>query len=197
MGYAASVLLSYLLGSIPSGLICGKLLWGVDLREHGSHNIGATNAWRTLGKGPGILVFLLDFLKGFLSVWLGMHLVGTPLSMVLCGIFAILGHSCSLFLRFRGGKGVATGLGVIAMLMPGTTMIVFLLWLAIVYGTRYVSLGSCVAAVFVPIVAWGLGSPAEYIVFGLLAAILIVARHKSNIIRLMNGTESKIRAGNR
>ncbi|MBQ3971325.1 MAG: glycerol-3-phosphate 1-O-acyltransferase PlsY [Selenomonadaceae bacterium] len=197
MNVVIAILLSYLLGSIPNGLICGKLLWGVDLREHGSHNIGATNAWRTLGKGPGIVIFLLDFLKGFISVWLGMHLVGTPLSMVLCGIVAILGHSCSIFLKFKGGKGVATGLGVIAMLMPAVTLVVFLLWLGIVYATKYVSLGSCVAAVFVPIMAWLLGSPAEYIVFGVLAAILIVVRHKSNISRLLNGTESKIKAGHR
>ena len=197
MGVMFSVLLSYLIGSIPSGLILGKLLWGVDLREHGSHNIGATNAWRTLGKGPGVLIFLLDFLKGFFSVWLGAHFSGTPAAMVLCGMLAILGHSCSIFLRFKGGKGVATGLGVIAMLMPLTTMIVFLIWLGIVYTTRYVSLGSCVAAFFVPFAAWMTGSPWEYIFFGLLAAILIIVRHRSNIIRLMNGTESKIKSGHR
>ncbi|MBQ7480052.1 MAG: glycerol-3-phosphate 1-O-acyltransferase PlsY [Selenomonadaceae bacterium] len=197
MDVVIAVLLSYLLGSIPNGLVCGKALWGVDLREHGSRNIGATNAWRTLGKGPGTVIFLLDFLKGFLSVWLGLHLVGTPLSMVLCGIFAILGHSCSVFLKFKGGKGVATGLGVIAMLMPSVTMVVFLLWLGIVYATKYVSLGSCVAAVFVPILAWVSGSPAEYIAFGVLAAVLIVVRHQANIVRLMNGTESKIKAGHR
>lgn len=197
MGAFFAILVSYLLGSIPCGLICGKLLWGVDLREHGSHNIGATNAWRTLGKGPGILVFLLDFLKGFFGVWMGMHLVGTPLVMVICGIFAILGHSCSIFLKFQGGKGVATGLGVIAMLMPPVTAAVFLLWLAIVYATRYVSLGSCVAAAVVPLAAWLLGNPMEYILFGVLAAVLILLRHRPNIIRLMNGTESKIQAGRR
>ena len=197
MGAIPAILLSYLLGSIPSGLICGKLFWGVDLREYGSHNIGATNAWRTLGKGPGIIIFLLDFLKGFVSVWLGLQFAGTPLVMVLCGIFAILGHSCSVFLNFKGGKGVATGLGVIAMLMPSVTAVVFLIWLGIVWVTRYVSLGSCVAAIFVPIAAWLMGSPAEYIVFGLLAAVLIVVRHKSNIVRLMNGTESRIQAGRR
>ncbi len=197
MGGIVAGFLSYLIGSVPSGLICGKLFWGVDLRKHGSHNIGATNAWRTLGKGPGILVFLLDFLKGFLGVWFGMHLDGTPLVMLLCGILAILGHSCSVFLRFRGGKGVATGLGVIAMLMPEVTLAVFLLWLGIVFVTEYVSLASCVAAVFVPILAWLVGAPSEYIGFGFLAAVLIVVRHRSNIIRLMNGTESKIRAGHR
>lgn len=189
--------LSYLIGSIPNGLILGKLVWHTDLREHGSHNIGATNAWRTLGKVPGILIFLLDFLKGFLGVWLGMTLAGTPLAMVLGGILAIAGHSCSLFLKFQGGKGVATGLGVIALLMPLTTLFVFALWFAIVYVTKYVSLGSCVAAAAVPVIAWFRDEPMEYIAFGLLAAVLIIVRHRSNIVRLLNGTENKIKAGHR
>ena len=117
---------SYLIGSIPNGLIFGKLFWGVDLREHGSHNIGATNAWRTLGKGPGFLIFFLDFLKGVCGVYLGSLTDSSPTSLVLGGLMAIVGHSCSLFLRFKGGKGVATGLGVIAMLMPKTTILIFL-----------------------------------------------------------------------
>ena len=115
----ASVLLvclaSYLLGSIPNGLVFGKLLWHVDLREYGSHNIGATNAWRTLGKGPGFLIFLLDFLKGALSVGLAEVFTASPLIMVIAGILAIVGHSCSLFLHFKGGKGVATGLGEVRL----------------------------------------------------------------------------------
>ena len=132
-------LIAYVLGSIPNGLWLGKALWHTDLREHGSHNIGATNAWRTLGKGPGFLIFLLDFLKGFLSVYIASALVGTPLSMVLAAIFAIVGHSASLFMGFKGGKGVATGLGVLSMLMPQVTGIVFLIWLVIVKLTGYVS----------------------------------------------------------
>lgn len=182
----------YLLGSIPNGLIFGKLLWQTDLRKYGSHNIGATNAWRVLGKGAGILIFLLDFLKGFLSVYLAAHFLGTPLSMVLAGILAIVGHSCSVFLKFKGGKGVATGLGVISMLMPNVTGIVFLVWLAIVYRTRYVSLGSIVAAALVPLLAVVFGYPMEHILFGLLAAIFIAVRHRANIERLRNGTENKI-----
>lgn len=129
-----SCLTAYFLGSIPNGLWLGKLIWHVDLREHGSHNIGATNAWRTLGKGPGLLIFLLDFFKGALSVWVACAMAGTPLVMVLAGVFAILGHSCSIFLKFKGGKGVATGLGVIVMLMPLTALFVFLVWLVLVNG---------------------------------------------------------------
>lgn len=190
-----ALLLSYLLGSIPNGLWLCRALWHVDLRQHGSHNIGATNAWRTLGKGPGLLVFFLDMLKGLLAVWLGEILVGTPLVMILCGVLAIVGHSLSLFLRFHGGKGVATGLGVILMLMPKVTVIVFLVWLLLVLATRYVSLGSIVAAALVPVLALVFGYPALYVVFGVLAAALIIVRHRSNITRLLNGTENRISAG--
>ncbi len=197
METALACLLAYLVGSIPNGLVFGKLLWHVDLREHGSHNIGATNAWRTLGKGPGFLIFVLDLLKGVIGVWFGAQIAGTPAAMVLGGMFAIIGHSCSLFLHFKGGKGVATGLGVIAMLMPPVTVIVFLTWLVIVYLTRYVSLGSIVAAALVPILAWYFGYPCEYLAFSLLAAVLIIVRHRSNIQRLLAGNENKIQAGHR
>ena len=190
-------LLAYILGSIPNGLFFGKLIWHVDLREHGSHNIGATNAWRTLGKGAGFLIFLLDFLKGFFSVGIGSLMVGTPLALVLGGIFAIVGHSCSLFLKFKGGKGVATGLGVIVMLMPVPALIVFLVWLGIVKLSGYVSLGSIIAAALVPLLAWGMNYPGEYIGFGVLAAAFIIIRHQTNIGRLLSGTESKIKAGHR
>lgn len=190
-----ALLLSYLLGSIPNGLWLCRALWHVDLRQHGSHNIGATNAWRTLGKGPGFLVFFLDMLKGLLAVWLGEMLVGTPFVMILCGVLAIVGHSLSLFLRFHGGKGVATGLGVILMLMPKVTVIVFLVWLLLVLATRYVSLGSIVAAALVPVLALVFGYPALYVAFGVLAAALIIVRHRSNITRLLNGTENRISAG--
>lgn len=194
---AIACIVAYLLGSIPNGLVFGKLIWQVDLREHGSHNIGATNAWRTLGKGPGFLIFLLDFFKGFISVWLGSVLAGTPMAMVLAGICAIIGHSCSVFLKFKGGKGVATGLGVIVMLMPLPALIVFAVWLLIVKISGYVSLGSIIAAALVPILAWLQGYAMEYTVFGLLAAAFVIIRHKANIIRLLNGSESKIKAGHR
>ena len=190
-------ILAYLLGSVPNGLILCRAIWHIDIREHGSRNIGATNVYRTLGKGPGAVVFLLDFLKGFLGVSIAMLLVGTPLAMVIGGIAAILGHSASVFLRFKGGKGVATGLGVIAMLMPAVTGIVFFAWLGIVFVTRYVSLGSIVGAALVPIFAFLFAYPTEYLAFGVLAAVLVIVRHHTNITRLLNGTESKIKAGHR
>ena len=190
--YILAAVIAYLIGSIPSGLILGKLFWHTDLREHGSHNIGATNAWRTLGKGAGIAVFIADSLKGQAGVALGLVLAGTPLAAVLGGLFAIIGHSFSIFLGFHGGKGVATSLGVLTMLMGDVTFIVFAVWFAIVYTTRYVSLGSVVAGFLTPILAALYGYPMEYVLFTVIAAILVIVRHRENIKRLMNGTENKI-----
>lgn len=190
--YILAAVIAYLIGSIPSGLILGKLFWHTDLREHGSHNIGATNAWRTLGKGAGIAVFIADSLKGQAGVALGLVLAGTPLAAVLGGLFAIIGHSFSIFLGFHGGKGVATSLGVLTMLMGDVTFIVFVVWFTIVYMTRYVSLGSVVAGFLTPILAALYGYPIEYVLFTVIAAILVIVRHRENIKRLMNGTENKI-----
>ena len=194
LDFVVAPAISYLLGSIPNGLILGKAIWGVDLRQHGSKNIGATNAWRTIGKAGGISIFALDFLKGAVSAYLGLHLGGSELAGVLCGILAIAGHSWSVFLSFKGGKGVATGLGVIAALMPMVTLIVFAVWFAIVYFTGYVSLGSIVGAALVPILTLFFGLHTEFLILGLIAAVFIIYRHKSNIERLLNGTESKIKA---
>lgn len=192
MDYILSAIFAYLIGSIPSGLILGKLFWHKDLREHGSHNIGATNAWRTLGKGAGIAVFVADSLKGQAGVALGLLLAGTPLAAVIGGLFAIIGHSFSIFLRFHGGKGVATSLGVLTMLMGNVTLLVFAVWFAIVYMTRYVSLGSVVAGFLTPVLAALFSYPMEYVLFTVIAAILVIVRHRENIKRLMNGTENKI-----
>ena len=123
---------------------------------------------------------------------MGLVLVGTPLAAVLGGLFAIIGHSFSIFLRFHGGKGVATSLGVLTMLMGNVTLIVFAVWFAIVYTTRYVSLGSVVAGFLTPILAALFGYPMEYVLFTVIAAILVIVRHRENIKRLMNGTENKI-----
>jgi len=190
--YLLAVLAAYVIGSIPSGLILGKLIWHTDLREYGSRNIGATNAWRTLGKAAGIAVFLADSWKGQAGVYMGLLLVGTPLAAVLCGLAAIVGHSFSVFLRFHGGKGVATSLGVLTMLMGNVTLIVFLVWLAVVYMTRYVSLGSVIAGFLTPILAAAFGYPLEYLLFTVLAATLVIVRHRENIERLLRGTENKI-----
>ena len=188
---AGILILSYLLGSIPNGLIFGKLIWKKDLRQFGSGNIGATNAWRVIGKQAGILIFLLDFLKGAISVMLAKIFVGSALVMVAAGLLAIIGHTFSIFLKLRGGKGVATGLGVIAVMMPKVTAIVFLTWLIIFLVTRYVSVASIVAAALTPILAVIFDEPIEFIILGLMAAAFIIFRHKENILRLKQGRENR------
>ncbi len=197
MDYLYTAAAAYLLGSVPSGLILGKAIWHTDLREYGSRNIGATNAYRTLGRGAALLIFLLDAAKGMLGVWFGLYFSGQPAALVLGGIMAIVGHNWPLFLGFKGGKGVATGLGVILMLMPKITIFIFAVWASIVYLTRYVSLASITAAALVPVCAY-FGDLSGYdLAFSILAAVFVIYRHKTNIARLLNGTESKIKAGGR
>lgn len=192
MEWVLLVLAAYLIGSIPFGLIFGKAIWKKDLRQFGSHNIGATNAWRVLGKKAGLFIFIMDFIKGQLGVLLGAYLFALPGAMVVGGLFAILGHMFPIFLGFRGGKGVATSLGVLAALMPKITAIVFIVWLVIVLITRYVSLGSVVAAVLTPILAAVFKEPIIYFLFTLVAAVFIILRHRENIKRLKAGNENKV-----
>ena len=192
MTWALLIIVAYLVGSIPTGLILGKLIWKKDLRRFGSHNIGATNAWRILGKKAGLLIFIFDFLKGQIGVLLGGCLLGTPGAMVVGGLFAMFGHIFPLFLGFKGGKGVSTGLGVIATLMPKVTAIIFVVWIVLVLLTRYVSVGSIVAAILAPILAAIFKEPAVFFAFALAAAVVIIWRHKENFLRLKAGRENKI-----
>lgn len=192
MDWALLIIAAYLIGSIPVGLILGKAIWKKDLRRYGSHNIGATNAWRILGKKAGILIFVLDFLKGQLGVLLGACMLGLPGAMLAGGFFAMLGHMFPLFIGFKGGKGVATALGVITALMPKVTAIVVLVWIILVALTRYVSVGSVVAAVLTPILAAVFKEPIIYFIFVLIMAIFIIVRHKENLARLKDGRENKI-----
>ncbi len=195
MNYIIITILGYVIGSIPNGLLIGKNLYGIDLREFGSKNIGATNAFRTLGLYPSLWIFLTDAAKGVVAVYLASVLADTPIALLLAGIAAIAGHNWSIFLRFTGGRGVATGLGVIAVLVPKVTLLIFLVWAVIVYTTRYVSLASIVAAILVPIGMWFMGERLEYLYFGIIAALFVVGRHKPNIERLLKGQELKIKLG--
>ena len=192
MNWALLMIAAYLIGSIPTGLIFGKLIWKKDLRQYGSHNIGATNAWRILGRKAGLLIFILDFLKGQLGVLLGAYLLASPGAMVVGGLFAVLGHMFPIFIGFKGGKGVATGLGVISALMPKVTLIVVVVWLVLTLITRYVSVASIVAAVLTPILAAAFKEPIIYFLFALVIAVFIVFRHRENIQRLKAGHENKI-----
>lgn len=196
MNYLLIAALGYLIGSIPNGLLIGKNIYNVDLRQFGSKNIGATNAFRTLGLWPAFWVFFTDAAKGVIAVYVSDFFIGTPIALLTGGIAAIIGHNWSVFLRFTGGRGVATGLGVIAVLVPQITAIIFLIWAIIVYITRYVSLASIVSAVLVPIFMWLWGEKIEFLYFGILAALFVVGRHKPNIERLLKGTELKIKVGN-
>lgn len=197
MQYLLIAAVGYLLGCIPSGLIVGKQFCGIDIREHGSKNMGTTNMFRTLGAKPAFFVLIADMAKGMLAVTFADYLLANDANaLLLGGIMSIIGHNYPVFLGFKGGRGVATGLGVILVLMPKVTAVVFSVWAIIVFLTRYVSLGSVTAATLVPVFAWYFTYPWQYFYFSVVAALFIVIRHKDNIIRLLNSTESKIKQGN-
>lgn len=187
------LLACYLIGSIPSGLIVSRWMRGVDLRRYGSGNIGATNAFRTLGMAGGALVLAADALKGYLAVSLTMFalLPGLllPVAKVVFGLTAIAGHNWSVFLGFKGGKGIATSLGVLLAISPQVAAMAALLWVAVVALSRYSSLGSVAAAVAVPILMILNGDHPVYIAFGVLAASFALYRHRGNIQRLLKGQE--------
>lgn len=180
---------AYILGSIPSGLIIGKTFYGKDLRLYGSKNIGATNAYRVLGMKAALVVFLCDVFKGIFPV-----LVGAPQEypMILGGIAALIGHNWSIFLGFKGGRGVATGLGVLIGLAPLVSLICFSIWAVIVYFTKFVSLGSVVAAFTVPFLMYAFDKPFSFVIFGVFAATFVIFRHRENIGRLLQGKELKV-----
>ena len=186
------VAVAYLLGSIPFGVVIARAQGGVDLRRVGSGNIGATNVLRAVGKGAAALTLLADIGKGALSVALGRWLgVAAPV-LATIALAAVGGHLFPVFARFRGGKGVATTLGVVLVAMPVVGSLLILIWLAVATLSRYSSLASLTASVALPILTWVLdGRPAMLPLSGVLLA-LVVFRHRENIARLLAGTEGKI-----
>lgn len=196
--------LSYFIGSIPAGYIAGRSA-GIDIREAGSGNVGATNVLRVLGKPYGYAVFLFDFFKGVGAVRLSIFLVNalepgyqeSELVGIFAGVVCVLGHTYPIWLGFRGGKGVATSAGVLFGLMPLAALIVLAVWFVAFQITKYVSVASIVAAVTLPIVAAFMvhfkraGSSLVY--FTACLAVVIVWRHRSNVSRLMKGTEPNFR----
>ncbi|MEW6018553.1 MAG: glycerol-3-phosphate 1-O-acyltransferase PlsY [Pseudomonadota bacterium] len=186
---------AYLLGSVPFALVVGKGIYGVDVRESGSGNIGTTNVFRVLGKRAGAFVFVLDLAKGFVPVLLARLLVDSEaeaLVAVLAAGAAIAGHTFPVFLRFRGGKGVATGGGAILALMPVLFAIAFALFWALLLTTRYVSVSSLTATAFLMIAPIATGQPLPYTVFTLLAGCVIFYAHRSNISRLSQRKENRV-----
>jgi len=182
---------SYVLGSIPFGKIVASM-HGIDITKQGSGNIGATNVLRVLGKGPGIFVLVLDALKGFLPALAALLLFGSPFVALLIGAMALIGHCSSPFLGFRGGKGVATGLGVLIGAVPLLALLALVTFAILFAATRIVSLSSMSAAVVLPVAAYLLGFGLDAAVMLAVLALLVIIRHRSNISRLLAGTEPKL-----
>jgi len=185
------LILAYLLGSIPSGLIIGKVFYKTDIREHGSGNLGGTNTFRTLGVKAGIAVTLADILKGTLAAYLPV-MFGVDINPLLAGVFAVIGHTYPVFAGFRGGKAVATSGGVLLFCAPLMFLTVFVVFFASLYITKYVSLSSMLAGICAVIYAAIDGDIPLLIAVTLLASFVIY-RHRANIKRIMNKTEPKIK----
>lgn len=192
------LVLGYVMGALPNGVWLGKYFKNIDIREHGSKNSGATNAYRVLGLKYGIMVLILDALKGFLPPFLASRFGVSGNILLVIGVLAIVGHSLSFFLNFKGGKGVATSLGVFLFLIPNVTLALLIIFILVVYFTRYISLGSIIAAAALPILT--AFSPIRnnvgrmpLIIMTLLIGAFVIWRHRTNITRLMNGTENKFK----
>jgi glycerol-3-phosphate acyltransferase PlsY len=199
--YSLILLVSYLLGSIPSGFLVARAR-GVDLRAVGSGNIGATNAMRVLGKPLGIFVLLADAAKGALACAfvpaLAARVTAMPLPgdwpVIAAGVAAILGHNFTCWLRFKGGKGIATSAGVLLVLMPTALGICLAIWLVVVALGRIVSLASVLAAAALPFVVWLLGRSTPLVIVAAGLGLLAIYRHRANIQRLLKGTEPRLGA---
>ncbi len=183
---------AYLLGSLPFGYILTKMLHKTDIRNYGSGNIGATNVLRVYGWRSALPVFILDLAKGLVAVILARAVSDVPAIFLAAGFLAMFGHSFPVYLKFRGGKAMATSIGVLLALSGWVTLIVVAFFLIIVYFSRYVSLGSIISMLLLPLVFWVLGFGLSYILFGLAAALLVIIRHHENIGRLLKGMESKL-----
>jgi glycerol-3-phosphate acyltransferase PlsY len=190
---AAVVLAAYFIGSIPFALILTRR-WGADLRQVGSGNLGAANVMRASGVGAGVLVAALDIAKGAASVWMAERVGGDAALPAAAGLAAIVGHVYPVWLRFRGGKGVATACGVFSILTPLAVPPALAIFAAVVWLTQYVSLGSVLASMAVPPIAYALGSPAPGVMAAAAASALIVFRHRSNVSRMWMGTERRVGA---
>lgn len=195
MTWAAAgwLVLAYLTGAIPTSYLAGRLFRGIDLREHGSHNLGATNVYRTLGPRYAIPVGIVDLLKGVVpTVIYARQVSSSDLVALLFGVTAVLGHVFSVFVRFRGGKGVATAAGVMLGLTPGAVGICFVVWASVLALTGYVSLSSIAAAAVLPLAVYLLYPGSRHLVWlDAVVAALIIWFHRANIGRLLRGTENR------
>jgi glycerol-3-phosphate acyltransferase PlsY len=183
---------SYLAGSIPAGLVFSHFLRGIDVRRRGSGNIGSANVLRVAGPGPAAATLAFDSLKGFVPIFIAQYL-GLPLwALLLAGVAAVIGHNWSIFLRGRGGKGIATSIGVLAGIAPIVALVAFAIWIVVILGSHYASLASLLMMASVPVLLELLGYSHPYLIFGACLVLLAVYRHRANIGRLVSGTELKI-----
>ena len=188
----AAVAVAYLLGSFSFGLFVARWHGQTNLRESGSGNIGATNVARTVGRLPAVLTLLGDSGKGCAAVLLAQWVGGSLTATALAALAAVLGHMFPVYYRFQGGKGVATSLGVMAPLLPWPTLGGIVVWVVVALALRYVSVASVLAALVVPLLAFLRGDPAPPVLAAVAAAFLIIGAHRTNLQRLMRGTESRL-----
>ncbi len=192
------IVLAYLLGTVSSAYILVKILKGEDIRECGSGNVGATNAARVLGKIPGLLVLVLDVIKGVIAVIFIAHFIGQRVDIsleiikALLGLSVVCGHIFNVFLKFKGGKGVATSAGVLLCLSPIAVLSGMAVFLIVVSFTKYVSLGSIICSILIPFFMLGLKAPYAFVILASILCVIIVAKHKANINRLLTGRERKV-----
>lgn len=191
VGAVVVVVAAYVLGSVPFGLYVGRSWGKIDIRSQGSGNIGTTNVLRTLGAGPAAFVLVLDAAKGWLPVVVAAKLGFSDVAVAAAALAAVAGHSWSVFLNFKGGRGVATALGVLIGLAPLAAVTLVLIFAVIVVSTRYVSLGSIIASALLPVALAIFGASVPYVVTGALLGAVSVVRHLPNIKRLLAGTENR------
>ncbi|QYR66842.1 glycerol-3-phosphate 1-O-acyltransferase PlsY [Fusobacterium animalis] len=193
MTFFCLIIFSYFFGAIPSGVWIGKIFKNIDVRDYGSKNSGATNSYRVLGAKLGIAVLIIDVLKGFIPLYIASKFNLKYNDLVILGLVAILAHTFSCFISFKGGKGVATSLGVFLFLAPVITLILLVIFILVVYFTKYISLGSIIAAFLLPIFTFFTHRDTYLFTLSVVIAIFVIYRHKTNISRLLSGTENKFK----
>ena len=200
IAFSITLIIAYLLGSIPTSYLMGRILKKIDIRKFGSGNIGATNAFRVLGVKVGILTLIIDVAKGFFAIQLGKYILENPddLILIFIGLAVILGHICTIFLKFKGGKGVATSAGVFIALIPIPVFITLVVFILTVWISKYVSLGSLLAALTLFITELIINinnsfAEIEILILIFIITVFIIIRHRENIKRILKGNENKIK----
>jgi glycerol-3-phosphate acyltransferase PlsY len=192
LGFVILFMVAYLLGSIPFGLVVGKVFYGVDVRQHGSGNVGTTNVFRVLGKKAGVAVLICDMLKGYVPAAVAAALFD-PWFAIFIAAAPVVGHIYSIFLKGKGGKGIATGAAVVLALVPLVFAIILVVWIVLVLTTRYVSVASLTASFLVPVLAFAFDEPTPYKIAGVLVAVIVWWAHRGNIRRLLAGEEHRVK----